>query len=355
MKINPLKQSYTQKASFKASLLEMMNNKYTNSGSSSVSVTNNTLPGGYVPVSTPIANQYAKVGNLISIMMQPKNQIPAAVSITPTNTNLKTPKLEGYKNNLRSMFQNNQAVIYAMVPRTFNAKDTDGNGLIEGNEESGTFINMIERLDELKSYGINTLHWLPINPPGVFSAKGDSGSVYAPADYLSIDPLLDDPKNPKNVYEEAKEAINECHKRGIRVMLDLPSCMSADLYAERFKDLSAVDADGKPKTPEGWEDIKMFKVWEDADKKILNQALVDYHKKFIDMCIDLGIDGIRADVSRAKAPQFWDIIIPYARSKDPEFAMLAETYTYEDASPMKNMPADRPEEALKADDIQTRI
>lgn len=53
------------------------------------------------------------------------------------------------------------------------------------------------------------------------------------------------------------------------------------------------------------------------------------------MCIELGIDGIRADVGRAKPPQFWDIITSYARSKDPEFGFLAECYTYEDASPMK--------------------
>ena len=33
-------------------------------------------------------------------------------------------------------------------------------------------------------------------------------------------------------------------------------------------------------------------------------------------------------------------------AKNPEFGFLAECYTYEDASPMKNMPADRPEEAL---------
>ena len=258
-----------------------------------------------------------------------------------------TEPLTNYKNNLRSMFQNNQAVIYAMIPRTFNAKDTDGNGLIEGNEEPGYFTNMVDRLDELKTYGINTLHWLPINPPGKIAAKGSAGSVYAPLDYLSIDPKLDDPKNPKSVYEEAKDAIKECHKRNIKVMVDLPSCMSVDLYDAR-PDLRATDAQGNPKTPEGWEDIRMFNPWQDADKRILNPALIDYHKKFIDMCIDLGIDGIRADVGRAKPPEFWDIITSYARSKDPEFGFLAECYTYEDASPMKNMPADRPEEALDA-------
>jgi hypothetical protein len=234
-----------------------------------------------------------------------------------------------------------------MIPRTFNAKDTNGNELIDDNEESGYFTNMVERLDELKSYGINTLHWLPINPTGIFHAKGNIGSVYSPKDFLSIDSYLDDPKNPLSVYEEAKYAINECHKRGIRVMLDLPSCMSVELYEAR-PDLRAEDARKRPKTPEGWEDIRMFNPWENEDNKTLNKALLDYHKKFVDLCLDLGIDGIRADVGRAKPPQFWDELITYTRSKDPEFAYLAECYTYEDASPMKNMPADRPEESLEA-------
>ena len=53
-------------------------------------------------------------------------------------------------------------------------------------------------------------------------------------------------------------------------------------------------------------------------------------------------------MGRAKPPEFWDELTSYARRKDPEFAFLAECYTNEDASPMKNMPADRPFEALKA-------
>ena len=342
MQINNLNyMSNINKTTFKASLLDIMQKPQAQASATS----SQTIPSGYAPVDTPIANLYNTkfgAGNLLTQLM------PTHIASQSINNDLKTPKLEGYKNNLRSMFQNNQVVMYAMVPRTFNAKDTNGNGLIEEGEQGGTFLNMIDRFDELKSYGINTIHWLPINPPGIEAAKGSAGSVYAPADYLSIDPKLDDPSNPKSVKEEAKEAINEAHKRGIKIMVDLPSCMSVDLYKNRINDLSAVDAEGNPKTPEGWEDIRMFEPWADKDKRILNPALIEYHKKFIDMCIDMGIDGIRADVARAKPPEFWDIIIPYARSKDPEFAFLAETYTYEDASPMKNMPADRPEECLKA-------
>lgn len=336
------------KPNFKASLLTQMMQNYGTQNAVAAQNTKSPVNAAYLPVSTPAADNYNRTyaqGSLMTLLLNKtqKKNIPAPVGVSTESVSQPLH----YKNNLRSMFQNNQAVIYAMIPRTFNAKDTNDNGLIDKNEEPGYFTNMVERLDELKTYGINTLHWLPINPTGLLAAKGSAGSVYAPLDYLSIDPKLDDPRNPKSVYEEAKDAINECHKRGIKVMVDLPSCMSVDLYESR-PDLRATDAEGKPKTPEGWEDIRMFNPWEDKDNNILNKALLDYHKKFIDMCIDLGIDGIRADVGRAKPPEFWDYLISYARSKDPEFAFLAECYTYEDASPMKNMPADRPEEALEA-------
>lgn len=351
-----LKHTTPLKQNFKASLLtQMMPKPAAVAAPQTIASTQIQQPVAslYIPVSTPIAQKYNTQfapNSLMNVLMQrtqAHSSVQAPVSTAPVAPVTQTEAPLNYKNNLRSMFQNNQAVIYALIPRTFTAKDTDNNGLIEGDERRGYFTTMVERLDELKTYGVNTLHLLPINPPGLIAAKGNAGSVYAPLDYLAIDPALDDPQNPKNVNEETKDAIKECHKRDIKVMVDLPSCMSVDLYDNR-PDLRATDVYGNPKTPEGWEDIKMFDPWEDEDNRKLNQALVDYHKKFIDMCIDLGIDGIRADVGRAKPPEFWDIITTYARSKDPEFAFLAECYTQEDASPMKNMPADRPFEALKA-------
>ncbi len=252
-----------------------------------------------------------------------------------------------YKNDLRTMFKENKSVIYAMIPRTFNAKDTNGDGLIKDGEQAGTFLNAVEKLDYLKHIGINTLHLLPIHEPGKTGAMGTAGSVYAPENYLAIDSQLDDKNDPRTVKEEFKHFIKECHDRGIKVMVDLPSCASVDLYNSR-PDLMAIDSRGIPKTPQGWQDIRMFEPWADKDNRVLNDALVEYHKDYVDMCLDLGIDGIRADVARAKPPEFWDIVIPYARSKDSEFAFLAETYTYEDASPMMNMPHDRPEDCLNA-------
>ena len=258
-----------------------------------------------------------------------------------------TPKIINYHNDLRTLFKNNQAKILAIVPRTFNAKDLNGNDYIDGNEQHGTFLNAIERLDEVKAAGFNTFHVLPVSTPGKIKAMGTAGSVYAPKDMLEIDPMLIDKNDPRSDKEQFKAFIDECHKRGIRVMLDLPSCASYEMFLN-MPELMAIEKDGLAKTPQGWNDIRMLQPWEDEGKRTLNPKLLEYHKKFVDMCIDLGIDGIRADVARTKPAEFWDIIIPYSHMRDPQFAWLAETYTYEDASPQANMPYDRPEDSLRA-------
>lgn len=256
-------------------------------------------------------------------------------------------KLANYKNNFKSELQNGEAKILAIVPRSFSAEDYNGNDYIEEGEEIGTFIKGIKRLDDIKAAGFNTLHILPIHPPGRLKAMGTAGSIYAPKDMLEIDPNLIEPDDPRTAEEQFKAFIDACHERGIRVMLDLPSCASYEMFVNR-PELMAMEEDGLAKTPQGWNDIRMFQPWEDEGRRILNPDLVDMHKKYIDMCVNLGIDGIRADVARAKPVEFWDIIIPYSHSKDPQFGWLAESYTYEDASPQANMMHDRPRDLLHA-------
>ena len=260
-----------------------------------------------------------------------------------------------YKNNLRTMIQNNESVMLAIAPRTFTAVDLNGDekiSLSEG-EKRGTFLSAIERLDELKNDGFNTIHILPIHPAGKKNAMGTAGSLYAPAKFLekdgtlAIDPILIDENDKRTPSEQFKAFIDECHKRNIKVMLDLPSCASVDWF-EAEPDLMAFGRNGEEKTPQGWTDIRMFDPWDDETKRTLNPKLLEMHKQYVDACIDLGIDGIRADVARAKPTEFWDILIPYSHQKDPEFAWLAETYTYECASPQVNMPYDRPEDSLRA-------
>ena len=76
------------------------------------------------------------------------------------------------------MIQNNESVMLAIVPRTFTAVDLNGDEkiILSEGEKQGTFLSGIERLDELKEDGFNTIHILPIHPPGKKKAMGTAGS-----------------------------------------------------------------------------------------------------------------------------------------------------------------------------------
>ncbi len=308
-------------------------------------VRNNNKTATNVPSKRVVSNIIAGQNAVDNIKKSQKQQ--EVKNTTKIEQSQDIDKVSNYKNTLKTDFHNNNAKIMGIAIRTFNAKDENGNELIDENEQSGTFLNAIDRLDEIKALGINTLHVLPPHPTGKKQAMGTAGSLYSPLDFLQLDPMLDDPNDPRSVKEECKEFINECHKRGIKVMFDLPSCASYEMFLNQ-PELMAIDEKGVAITPQGWNDIRMLQPFDDKTKRTLNPKVLQMHKDYIDMLIDLGVDGVRADVSRAKPTEFWDILIPYSRKKDPEFAWLAETYTYEDASPQLNMEKDRPEDALRA-------
>ncbi len=224
---------------------------------------------------------------------------------------------------LREMFQNNEAIIYSINLRTFNADDKNGNGIIEFTlgETSGSFINAIDRLDELKELGINTIHLLPITPVGKIKALGTAGSLYAMSDLTKLNLQLADAQSELSIKEQAKQFISECHKRGIKVITDLPSCGAYDLFINR-PDLFVLDNDGSPYVPADWLDVRLFNVPD--DNKLFSSDIFMLHKMYVNNVIELGADGIRADVATIKPFIFWQELIKYAREKKKDFMFLAE-------------------------------
>ncbi len=225
--------------------------------------------------------------------------------------------------NLREMFQNNNSVIYSLNLRTFNANDANGNGIIDFSlgETSGSFINAIDRLDEIKELGINTIHVLPITPVGKIKALGTAGSLYAMSDFAKINQQLVDPNSELSPKEQAKLFFDECHKRGIKVLIDLPSCGAFDLFLNR-PDLFVLDKDGSAFIPADWADVRLFDV--PNNENLQKSDIFILHKFFVRYVIELGADGIRADVATIKPYIFWKELISYARKLNPDFMFLAE-------------------------------
>ena len=178
-----------------------------------------------------------------------------AVSLLPVSANDEFV----WKNDLRTKFLNNEAIILEINIRNFNSIDIDGSGFIdtELGETKGTFLNAIDRLDEIKNLGINTLHILPITPTGKLKALGTAGSLYAAADFSSINKDLYDSNSDLTLEQQAAKFIEEAHKRNIRVIIDVPACGSYDLFLQR-PDLFVRNSEGEPVLPSDWTDVRLL-------------------------------------------------------------------------------------------------
>ncbi len=232
-----------------------------------------------------------------------------------------------WRNRLKEMFHKNRAVIYALHLRTFGANDANSDGVISPKlGESGTFNSAIPKLDELQALGVNTVHVLPIHPVSQIMRLGEAGSPYAPSDILSINPEY-------GTMADAKRFVQEAHRRGINVLMDVPMFPSYKL-AQKYPELIARDPYGNPLKPNNWLDVLMFEN---------NGALVDYYENFFKLMDHLGVDGYRVDIARVRPAWFWEYFI----GQYPDKAWLAESYSHQDASPIQNIPRDVPEHLLK--------
>lgn len=235
-----------------------------------------------------------------------------------------TPTIaQEWKNDLRTQFLNNKAVIMEINLRSFNADDVDGDGFIQEDmgEVRGNFINAIDRLDELKHLGINTLHILPITPTGKLKALGTAGSLYSASGFDSLNPDLNDKTSKLTIEEQAKKFIEEAHKRNIRVIVDIPACASYDLYLQK-PDLFVSGASGEPIVPADWTDVRLLST---GTEEKIDTNVYNLYKDFVKYMMNLGVDGIRADVAHCKTAAFWKELIDYSRQKDSEFLWLAES------------------------------
>jgi len=225
-------------------------------------------------------------------------------------------------NDTRSQFQANALVILGVNIRTFNAKDLNKNGIIEDRlgEERGNFINAIDRLDELAMQGVNTIHLLPITPVGKLKALGTAGSLYALNGFDEINPQLMSKKSKLSAKEQAIRFIDEAHRRKIRVIVDLPSCASYDYYL-KYNLLFLTKNGSASVIPNDWTDLRMF----DSGKNgRINLDLLEQHKKFIDMMLEIGVDGVVASAATIKPADFWSDLITYTRARSPQFLFLAQ-------------------------------
>ncbi|RAV02308.1 alpha-glycosidase [Paenibacillus sp. YN15] len=193
----------------------------------------------------------------------------------------------------------------------------------------GNLKGLREKLDYLEELGINALYLTPI-----FSSP--SCHKYDISDYRQIDPNL-------GSKEELKALVDECRKRGIRVMLDavFNHCSEA---LEQFTD---VLEKGEHSPYKDWFHIHSFPIRGENGQPHydtfgnfghmpkLNTAHPEVREYLLGITRywmeETGIDGWRLDVADEIDHEFWRHFRRLAKSINPEAYIVGECWT--DAGP----------------------
>ncbi|MFH1797423.1 MAG: alpha-glucosidase family protein [Pseudomonadota bacterium] len=191
-------------------------------------------------------------------------------------------------------------VLYQIYPRSF--QDTNGDGV-------GDLAGATERLDHIASLGVDAI-WLS---PFFRSPMADMG--YDVSDYCDVDPMF-------GTLQDFDRFLEEAHRRGIKVIIDLVLSHTSDQHAwfrqsRASRDNDKADwyvwADAKPDgtAPNNWLSIFGGPAWEwDTVRRqyymhtfLASQPDLNFHNPAVRRAVldtarfwlDRGVDGFRLD------------------------------------------------------------
>lgn len=194
-----------------------------------------------------------------------------------------------------------EMAVYQIWPRSFKDSNGDGIGDLEG---------IYEKLDYVKSIGVDAIWFSPLFP----SPNADYG--YDIADYMDINPEYGD-------METFKKVLNGCHKRGMKVFMDLVinhTSTEHQWFKEACKSVDNPYHDyyiwrkgkGGKQPPNNWLSTFEGGAWEyvpqvdeyylhvftkgQPDLNMDNPKVRQEVKDIMKFWLDMGVDGFREDV-----------------------------------------------------------
>lgn len=238
------------------------------------------------------------------------------------------------------------AVIYEAHVRDFTSDQAIANDL---KAQFGTFSAFVEKLDYLKELGVTHIQLLPVlsyyyvnelknaeRMDEYASSNSNYNWGYDPQNYFSLTGMYSsDPTNPSARIAEFKELVNEIHKRGMGVILDVVYNHTAK--TDLFEDLEPnyyhfMDADGTPRTSYGGGRLG-------TTHHMSRRVLVDSIKYLTD---EYKVDGFRFDLMGDHDAETIQKAYDEARKLNPNLVMLGEgwaTYSGDENKPVQ--PADQ--------------
>lgn len=229
------------------------------------------------------------------------------------------------------------AIFYQIFPeRFYNGDTTNDPPNVENwsadpkyyNYFGGDLQGVIQKLDYIQSLGVNAIYFNPI-------FESNSNHKYHTKDYFQIDDNFGDD-------ETFKKLIEECHKRGIRVVIDgVFNHTGIDFFA--FQDIVKNEKNSRYLH---WYKVHSFPVqlppakpnyeawWGIGDLPKLMTDEPDVRKYLFDATrkwTEMGIDGWRLDVPNEMSHDFWIEWRKLVKSINPDCYIVGEIW--EDASP----------------------
>lgn len=180
--------------------------------------------------------------------------------------------------------------------------------------ESGNFQGVIDRLDHIKSLGINTIWLMPIHPVGQLRSAGGLGSPYAVKHYLEVNPEFGD-------LAKLRELVEKAHDRNMAVIIDWVANHTAwDNAWISDKSWYTLDANGDIIIPPGtnWQDVAEL----NYDNHDMRKAMIHAMKYWV---LEANVDGFRCDAVDFVPSDFWKQALDELKSiADRKLILLAE-------------------------------
>lgn len=188
---------------------------------------------------------------------------------------------------------------------------------------SGTFRDLIGKLDEIAALRVRILQLLPVHPvPTTFARMGRFGSPFAAGDYATVDPALAEFDTAAPPMSQFRELVDAAHARSLRVFLDMPANHTgwASALQNHHPEWFQRNADGTFVQPGAW-----GVVWEDlVALDFSHHSLWRYMGEvFLHWC-RLGVDGFRCDAGYMVPAGAWQYIVAKVRSEYPDTTFLLE-------------------------------
>ena len=223
------------------------------------------------------------------------------------------------------------SVLCFLVPNAFSQKSltetpplgsTDGHPIwiMQGNiyevnvrqyTQEGTLSAFAKHLDRLRSMGVQTLWFMPLNPISKVDRKGSLGSYYAVSDYTALNPEF-------GSMLDWIELVKKIHAKGMKVIIDwVPNHTGADnRWLTEHPDFFVKDSTGKAAIAKTWSDTRQL----DYNNPVMEDSMIAAMKFWV---VQSNIDGFRCDVAWNVPERFWSKCISQLK-KTKDVFMLAE-------------------------------